>query len=120
MELEAPDAANPGSTKRVDEMAALQADVFAGRINPGEVKIVREIEPAAGGHGRRHGRVLGHPRPTTTSSPSRTRREMTVVHARGTQVDGTDTLRNVERLKFADQNVEIADDPDEHRRRPAR
>ena len=36
---------------------------------------------------------------------------MTVVHTGGTQLDGTDTLRNVERLKFADQTVEVADIP---------
>src|SRR3546814_2855869 len=32
---------------------------------------------------------------------------MTVNHTGGTQTDGVDTLRNVERLQFADQTVEI-------------
>jgi hypothetical protein len=32
---------------------------------------------------------------------------MTVVHARGTQDDGTDTVRNVERLQFADQTIDV-------------
>ena len=31
----------------------------------------------------------------------------TVAHARGTQTDGTDTLRNIERLSFADQLLSI-------------
>ena len=46
MELEAPDLAN-GGTKRVDGMKQIQADVFAGTIDPGQVEIVREIKTAA-------------------------------------------------------------------------
>ena len=39
------------------------------------------------------------------------RASSTVTHLGGTQVDGTDTLRNVERLRFADQVVAVADIP---------
>jgi hypothetical protein len=30
-----------------------------------------------------------------------------VVHARGTQADGTDTLRNIERLRFSDMEIVV-------------
>jgi hypothetical protein len=113
VELEAPDPDNPGTTKRVTDSASLQADVFAGRIDPGEIKIVREIKQAA------------EPDPahvdTAEFSDVRANYEVTVnpndptratvVHTGGTQVDGSDTLRNVERLRFSDQTVEITDVP---------
>jgi Ca2+-binding RTX toxin-like protein len=116
VELEAPDPDNPGSTKRVDDSSALQADVFAGRIDPGEIKIVREIKraPAPGPDDppqvdtaefsdvRANYEVTINPNDPTL---------VTVVHTGGTQVDGSDTLRNVERLRFSDQTVEIADVP---------
>jgi Ca2+-binding RTX toxin-like protein len=116
VELEAPDPDNPGTTKRVDDSSALQADVFAGRIDPGEIKIVREVKRAA---------TPGPDDPpqvdtaefsdvranyTVTVNPDNPEL-VTVVHTGGTQVDGSDTLRNVERLRFSDQTVEIVDVP---------
>jgi hypothetical protein len=35
--------------------------------------------------------------------------EMTITHARGSLVDGTDTLKHIERLQFADQTVAVGD-----------
>jgi Ca2+-binding RTX toxin-like protein len=109
VELEAPDG--EGGTRRVDEMADLQADVFAGRLNPTDIRIVREIKTVA----------EPGPQDVDTAEYSGNLEDydlepgaggkLTVVHARGTLIDGTDTLTNVERLKFADQTIEVVDVP---------
>jgi hypothetical protein len=52
--------------------------------------------------------VFSGPRADYDFTPNINRTQMTVVHARGTQLDGTDIVRNVERLTFADQTVLIA------------
>ena len=44
--------------------------------------------------------------------------EMTITHARGSLVDGTDTLKHIERLQFADQIVAVSELG--NLRRPAR
>jgi hypothetical protein len=44
VQLRAPDPDNPGSFKLVDSMLDLAADVFARRINPGDIFIVRSIK----------------------------------------------------------------------------
>ncbi len=86
----------------------LQEAVFAGTVNPGDIVAVREIKSASGvgdvdralfsdvrvnyavttvgGNGR-----VGSPGSTTT-----------VRHLTGTGIDGVDTLRNIEKLVFAD------------------
>ncbi|HWH15311.1 MAG TPA: peroxidase family protein, partial [Miltoncostaeaceae bacterium] len=110
VQLEGPNHAtpDPDDTRRADSMTAFQADVFAGRTNPSQIRVVREIRTASG------------PTDVDTVEFSGDRSEydvivdpdearVTVVHARGTQADGTDTLRNVERLRFADQTVLVAD-----------
>ena len=107
VQLLAPDLVN-GGMKKVDSMTALQADVFRGAINPGEIQVVREIEtPAA------------NPETIDTAEFSDVRANYdvlvdtddptlaTVVHTGGTQIDGTDTLRNIERVRFADETVDL-------------
>jgi hypothetical protein len=100
------DANDPGVELRTaDSMRALQADVFAGRIDPGQIRIVREVLTPAPGEADIDTAVYSDVRASydvTRIGPGVVR----VVHARGTAVDGTDTVRNVERLAFADETVE--------------
>ncbi|MFI7372279.1 peroxidase family protein [Actinoplanes sp. NPDC049668] len=84
--------------RTVGSMAQLQADVFAGRVNPRDIVTVREIltAPAAG---------------QDTAVFSGLRDEYAVTPVDDALIvsgpDGTDTLRNIERLAFADQTVEV-------------
>ena len=106
VQLEAPNPAVAGSVQRVDGMSALQADVFAGRINPGDIAIVRSIV-AAPGTGFTDTAVFSGLRAeydVTVNADGTT----TVVHARGAATDGTDTLRGIEELRFADTGNAVA------------
>ncbi len=86
-------------------MTTLVAQMFAGTINPGQLDILREIKTASG---------VGDIDTAVFSdlfanydiiyNPSGT---VTVAHARGTQTDGTDTLRHVERMQFSDQTITL-------------
>ncbi|WP_203791644.1 peroxidase family protein, partial [Paractinoplanes rishiriensis] len=87
------DPANPATEIRsANSMQELQADIFAGTINPGNIVIVREIVAGSGG--------------IDTAVFSGTRAASTITTAGGvttvTGPDGIDTLRNVEQLQFAD------------------
>ena len=101
-------------TRTADSMMELQADVFNGSIDPSTIEIVREIVPNQGAAGVDLAQfsdavanydciVDGGPVQVCThlTSGQNTR----VIHARGTQIDGTDEVRNVERLVFADSVV---------------
>ena len=98
-------------TRTADSMTELQADVFSGELDPGNIVIVREIIPGSAGADvdtamysdvrsnyqcSLNGGALGTC-PTTLSGES-----LRIVHDGGTGLDGTDTLRNVERLLFSD------------------
>ncbi|MEV4642363.1 peroxidase family protein [Actinoplanes sp. NPDC049548] len=78
-------------------MAELQADVFAGKINPGNIFLVREILTAPSGQ--------------DTAVFSRTSDQYAIQPFGDALVvsgpDGTDTLRNIEKLAFADKTVEV-------------
>jgi Ca2+-binding RTX toxin-like protein len=80
-------------------MAELQADVFAGVINPGNIVAVREILASA---------TPG----TDTAVFAGLRADYTITSANGvvtvTGPDGTDTLRSIERAQFDDATVVIA------------
>ncbi len=86
----------------------LQAAVFAGTVDPGNLVAVREItSPAAGTDvGSIDTAVFSGARAdydiTTVAGA------LTVTHARGTAIDGTDTLRGIEALKFSDGVVTLA------------
>jgi hypothetical protein len=101
-------------TRSANSMTELSADVFAGRINPGNIVIVREILSSPG------------PNDVDTAVYSGALADyditydagsVTVAHVRnlpaccadqgGPKGDGTDTLRNIEKLKFADQTIEL-------------
>ncbi|HYN96063.1 MAG TPA: peroxidase family protein [Pilimelia sp.] len=97
--------ADPASEIRsANSMRELQADVLAGRINPGNIVIVREIAQAAGGG--TDSAVFSDVRANYTIT--RTAEGFTVTHVGGTAADGTDRVRNVERLVFADSAVTVA------------
>ncbi len=108
VQLQVPDLATPaaGDTKLVDSMTEVRADVFAGRIDPGDIKIVRKIEPGAP-RADIDAAVFSGPRADYDITPNLNRTRMTIVHARGTALDGTDSVRNVERLVFSDQTVNL-------------
>jgi Ca2+-binding RTX toxin-like protein len=101
------DPNNPATqTQTANSMTALQAQVFAGTISPSNIRIVREvITPAAGT--AIDTAVFSGPRADYDITPNFNSTLMTVTHARGTQADGIDTVRNVERLQFADTTISI-------------
>ena len=99
-------AADPAvDAETVDSMRSLQSRVFSGALSPGRLHVVRRIEtPAPGGHVDTA--VFSEPRANYDLTPLSTT-EMTVTHARGSLADGTDTLKHIERLRFADQVVVV-------------
>ena len=101
VQLQVPDVSTPaaGDTKLVDSMTDIRADVFAGRIDPGEIKIVRTIEAGSAGADTA---VFSGPRDDYDITPNINGTLMTITHARGAATDGTDTVRNVENLRFSD------------------
>ncbi len=109
VQLEAPDLStpDPADTKLVDEMFDVQAEVFSGAMNAGDIRIVRTIRT---------------PDPGTAVDTAAFRENLadysidvaadgtvTVANTGGTQIDGSNTLRNIERLEFADQTIDVAD-----------
>ena len=100
--LRAPNPAVPGTSQLVDGLGALRADVFAGRINPGDITIHRNLEPSAAGSFV-DTVVFSGPRADYDLAVSGG--ALVVTHARGTLADGTDRLFGAERLRFADQEI---------------
>ncbi|MFC5512328.1 peroxidase family protein [Massilia jejuensis] len=102
---------NPNLVERsVESVADLKDDMLAGRINPGQLRIVREI--------------LQSPTKLTDIdqaiySDLRANYDITrnvdntwsVAHARGTGADGTDTIRNIEELVFSDDVINLTGEP---------
>jgi Ca2+-binding RTX toxin-like protein len=106
--LQAPDLSTPepDDTKLVDSVKQLQQDVFAGRMNPGDIQIVRRIEttaPEAAFDTAVFSDVEAN-YDVAQVAPG----VYTVSHAGG-GVDGTDTLRNIERVQFLDGTRELTD-----------
>jgi Ca2+-binding RTX toxin-like protein len=108
-QLRAPDpaTADPFDTKLVDNMTQLRADVLAGRINPGDIDIVRSIvTPLVGAPD------CGTLTPTNCDTAlfsdafanyvitPNADGSVTVDHVGGTAIDGRDTLTNIENLRF--------------------
>jgi Ca2+-binding RTX toxin-like protein len=97
------DPANPATEVRsATSLTELQADVFAGTLDPGDIVIVREIKQAPSDGDVA---VFSGPRADYDVTPGPN--GLTVAHVRGTQADGTDTVRNIERLEFSDQPVTV-------------
>jgi beta-lactam-binding protein with PASTA domain len=110
VQLRAPNPAVPGAFLRANSLHELKTDVFAGRINPGSITFIREIvtptvsaaDCAAAVPANCDRAVFTGPRAdyTITVAADGT---VTVRHDNGT--DGTDTVRNVELLQFADITI---------------
>ena len=89
-------------------MTTLASQMFSGAINPGQLQIVREIK-TADGIGDVDMAVFSDLRANYTiiSNPNGT---ITVTHVTvsdGLESDGTDTLRNIERLRFSDIEIGV-------------
>ncbi|MBF8258349.1 MAG: heme peroxidase, partial [Actinobacteria bacterium] len=114
VQLRAPDPStpNPNDTKLVDSMLQLRTDVFAGRINPGEITIVRSIVTTGVGTADVDTAVYsGAPAEyTITLGPNGS---VLVIHSApsGNINDGVDTLYNIEQLTFQNNTVDdLTDD----------
>ncbi|ROR90249.1 fibronectin type III domain protein [Nocardioides aurantiacus] len=94
-----------GATRSVDDVSGLRADVFAGNINPKDIVIVRTVEPGTPGTALDTATFSG---PLADYDLVTGPDGLTVTHARGTATDGTDRVRNVERLEFTDQTLTVA------------
>ncbi|WP_159083677.1 peroxidase family protein [Nocardioides terrigena] len=108
VQVEAPNVAtaDTADTILVDNLAALQADVFAGRIDPGSLRIVRTVETTPAGAGTDTALFSGaQTEYTITENADGT---TTVAHTGGTGLDGTDTLRGIEAMQFAGDPVATA------------
>jgi len=105
--LRAPDLSttDPTDTRLFGAMNQLQADVFAGRISGDDISIARQILPAPAGDTGVDTAVFTGAR--AEYDVVRTGGTVTVTHVGGTAVDGTDTVRGVETLRFTDQDVDI-------------
>ena len=96
-----------------DSMTELQAAMFEGKINPGQIKIIREILTSQTADDIDTAVFSGNLSDYTISQPDALGR-ITVTDNRradgggGRSSDDTDTLCNVERLQFADQTVDLA------------
>jgi Ca2+-binding RTX toxin-like protein len=86
----------------------LQQAVFAGKVDPGNMVIVREIVPEPSTGAALDSAVFSGPRADYDITPNLNTTKMTIVHARGAATDGTDIVTHVERLVFSDQSITIA------------
>lgn len=96
---------------RVDNMGAIQAQLFSGAIKPSQLRIVRTIKTGASGPGVVDTAVFSDVLANYDIEPNLSTQEMTITHVGGTATDGSDTVRNIERLQFADQLVQVTDPP---------
>jgi Ca2+-binding RTX toxin-like protein len=96
----------PGGEKH-DSMQPFQARIFDGTLKSGDLNIVREIvlvpEPEVVDTAQFSDVAASY---DITENADGT---WTVAHVAGTQEDGTDTLRNIERLTFTDQSIMVDD-----------
>ncbi|MDR7081317.1 Ca2+-binding RTX toxin-like protein [Arthrobacter ginsengisoli] len=93
-------------TRTVTTLTELQADIMAGTIDPGNVKIVREILSSPGESDVDTAVFSGAMAEynITTDNSGVT----TVAHVGGRAEDGTDRITNVEKLRFSDQTIDVA------------
>ncbi|MGF6691720.1 Ca2+-binding RTX toxin-like protein [Metapseudomonas resinovorans] len=94
-----------GNELRFNSLVELQTRMFNRELNPGQLEIVREILFTNDASDRDVALFSD-----LAENYDRTRNDdgsWSVVHARGTQLDGTDRLSNIEVLRFLDQEVFI-------------
>jgi len=85
----------------------LSEAVFAGLVDPGNLVIVREIVAEPTTPGTIDTAVFSGPRANYTITQN-TDGSITVADGGGAGPDGTDTLRNIENLRFSDGDVSVA------------
>jgi Ca2+-binding RTX toxin-like protein len=88
-----------------DRMATLNDAVFSRQVNPGNLQIVRQLRLAAPNALDVDTAVFSGALAEYAISTPAADGAITVTHVGGTAVDGTDTLRNIEFLQFADTVV---------------
>jgi hypothetical protein len=102
VQLRAPNPFVPGAFLFVDSLQQLKTAVFAGQINPGTIAMIRSIvttgSTTADIDTAVFSGLLAEYTVTANANGS-----VTVDHNGG--IDGVDTLRNIERLRFADQTI---------------
>jgi hypothetical protein len=90
----------------------LQEAVFAGLVDPGNLAAVREIVTPTGAdltaNGLTNNDVAVFSGPLADYDITPFGAGLKVAHVRGAATDGTDTIYNVEQLRFADQTVSVA------------
>ncbi len=105
------DRQNPDSEIRsVESINELKTDMLNGTINPGQLRIIREIitDPSA----RSDTDTAVYSDLYANYDLSRNADgTWTVAHLRGTLADGTDKIRNIELLQFADHLVNLTGEP---------
>ena len=89
----------------VDSLTEIQARMLSGEINPGQLKIVREILYADGPNDTDTA-VFSGPRANYTIGEPDAEGRRVIIDNVGT--DGVDTIRNIERLQFSDELVVLA------------
>ncbi|MGO4192206.1 peroxidase family protein [Arthrobacter sp. YAF17] len=94
--------------RTVTTLTELQADIMAGKIDPGNVKIVREILSSPGANDVDTAAFSGAMDEYDISTVDGV---TTVTHVGGRAEDGTDRITNVERLRFSDQTINVVPDP---------
>ena len=114
VQLRAPNVATPDPSDFVfaNSIDQLRSDVFAGRINPGAISIVRSIVTPTAGPADCLAAVPLNCDTAVFSGPLAdyiitvaADGTLTVQHTATVRSDGTDTVRNVERLQFADVTI---------------
>ncbi len=93
--------------QRWTTLGQIQSAVFAGTLDPGTVEIVREVVRPTGQDAVVDTAKFSGNRAEYTFPDGQSRTLMRVQHTGGTQADGTDLLRNIERLEFADETVDL-------------
>ncbi|MDB5746972.1 MAG: Hemolysin-type calcium-binding region [Massilia sp.] len=96
--------------RSVDSIAALREDMLSGAINPGQLRIVREILHSSTKASEIDQAVYSDLRANYDVNRN-VDNTWTVVHARGTGADGRDTLRNIEELVFSDDVMNLTGEP---------
>lgn len=84
----------------------LQEAMFAGTLNPGQLVIIREISTAAANPLDIDTAIFSGPI-ADYDLVNNVDGSTTVIHARGTLLDGTDRLLNIETLQFSDIAVSV-------------
>ncbi|MBR0906614.1 peroxidase family protein [Bradyrhizobium liaoningense] len=100
-----PDGGTGAVLEYHNSMTTLAAKMFSGEINPGQLQIVREIT-TAGADGVADIDIARYQGARSEYAFSATAAgELIVSHAVEDSLDGTDRLRNIERLQFLDGNA---------------